>query len=70
MLKELRTVKKAAEITGASESFLERLLSEGRLTRYKIKSATYISLVEFESIAIAVKKEKIDASKGQGDIRP
>lgn len=55
-LKELRSVKKAAQLTGASERFLERLLEEGMLTRYKIKSATYISLVEFESIATPVKK--------------
>lgn len=55
-LKELRTVKKAAEVTGASERFLVQLMEEGQLTRYKINTATYISLVELESIAKPVKK--------------
>lgn len=54
--KLLRTVKKAAAETGASESFLKQLLEEGKLTRYKINTATYISLIEFESIAKPVKK--------------
>lgn len=58
MEKALRTIKKAAEITGASTSFLAQLLEEGKLTRYKINTATYISLVEFENIAIAVRKVK------------
>lgn len=57
-LKELRSVKKASQLTGASERFLERLLNEGMLTRYKIKSATYISLVEFEQIAVPITKPK------------
>lgn len=58
MEKALRTIKKAAEITGASTSFLTQLLEEGKLTRYKINTATYISLVEFENIAIEVKRIK------------
>lgn len=56
--KLLRTVKKAAAETGASESFLKQLLEEGKLTRYKINTATYISLIEFENIAVAVRKVK------------
>ena len=58
MDKQLKTIKKASEITGASERFLVQLVEEGKLTRYKINSATYISLVEFESIAVPVKKIK------------
>lgn len=54
--KALRTIKKAAEVTGASERFLQQLLEEGKLTRYKINTATYISLTEFESIAKPVRK--------------
>ena len=59
MTKELRTIKKASEVTGASERFLVQLLEEGKLTRYKINTATYISLIEFESIARPVKKPNI-----------
>jgi hypothetical protein len=51
MDKRLVTIKKAHEITGGSISFFKQLLREGKLTRYKINSATYISLVEFEKIA-------------------
>lgn len=58
MEKALRTIKKAAEVTGASERFLVQLMEEGKLTRYKINTATYISLVEFESIAVGIKKLK------------
>lgn len=47
----LRTIKKAAAEIGASMSFLEQLIREGQLTRYKIHRATYISLAEFEQIA-------------------
>ena len=47
----LRTVKKASLETGASQSFLKQLLREEKLTRYKVNSATYVSLVEFEKIA-------------------
>jgi hypothetical protein len=49
--KNLRTIKKASDETGASVSFFKQLLREGKLTRYKIKSATYVSLTEFETIA-------------------
>jgi len=57
--KNLRTIKKACAETGASVAFLNQLLQEGKLTRFKINTATYISLEEFESIAIAVKKQKV-----------
>lgn len=60
--KELKTIKKAAEVTGASEGFLNQLLSEGKLTRYKINSATFISLVEFENIAKPIRKQKIQSA--------
>jgi hypothetical protein len=59
MQKNLRTIKKASAEIGASTAFLNRLLEEGVLTRFKIKSATYISLTEFESIATPIKKQKI-----------
>lgn len=49
--KNLRTIKKASQETGASESFLKQLIREGQLKRYKLNSATYISLAEFERIA-------------------
>lgn len=49
--KKLRTLKKANEETGASISFFKQLLREKKLTRYKIKSATYVSLAEFEKLA-------------------
>ena len=49
--KQLVTIKKAAELTGASNSFIRQLLSEGKLKRYKVNSATYVSLVEFEQLA-------------------
>lgn len=55
-VKELRTIKRASEVTGASERFLKHLIAEGRLIKYKINSATFISLIELESIAKPVKK--------------
>jgi hypothetical protein len=61
-MKQLRTVKKASAETGASQDFLRHLLMDGTLTTYKIKSATYISMEEFESIAIPIKKQKIATS--------
>jgi hypothetical protein len=50
-LKKLRTIKKAHEVTGTSISYLKQLLRERKLNRYKIHSATFISLREFESLA-------------------
>lgn len=55
--KELRTIKRVAEVTGASERFLVQLLTEGKLTRYKINTATYISLIEFEQLAKPITKQ-------------
>ena len=49
--KKLVTIKKASQETGASVSYFKQLLRERKLTRFKINSATYVSLVEFESIA-------------------
>jgi hypothetical protein len=59
MQKNLRTIKKAAAEIGISPRFLTQLLQEGRLTKYKINSAVYVSMTEFESIAIPIKKQKI-----------
>ena len=49
--KNLRTIKKAHQETGASISFIKQLLREGKLKRYKSHSATYVSLAEFEKLA-------------------
>lgn len=49
--KKLRTIKKASAETGASISFFKQLIGEEKLTRYKIHSATYISMAEFERLA-------------------
>lgn len=62
MQKDLRTIKKACEITGASNSFLWQLIEEGKLTKYKINTATFISLIEFEQIATPIKKQKIQTA--------
>lgn len=50
-MKHLRTIKKASEEIGILTSFLRKLIRDGSLTKYKIYSAVYISLVEFESLA-------------------
>jgi hypothetical protein len=47
----LKTLKKAQSETGASISFLKQLIREGKLKKYYINSAVYISLQEFESLA-------------------
>ncbi|MBX2916730.1 MAG: hypothetical protein KF856_15780 [Cyclobacteriaceae bacterium] len=47
----LVTIKKASELTGASTSFFKQLLREKKLRRFKVNSATYISLKQFEGIA-------------------
>ncbi len=44
------TPKKASEITGASVGFINDLARAGKLTRYKINSATYIDLVQFAQL--------------------
>jgi hypothetical protein len=48
---KLRTLKKAHAETGASISFFKQLLRQGKLNRFKINSATYIDLREFENLA-------------------
>lgn len=53
--KNLRTLKKAHAETGASISYFKQLIREGKLKRYKINSATYVSLNEFENLAQPVK---------------
>ena len=55
---QLVTIKKASEITGSSASFFKQLLREGKLNRYKINSATFVSLLEFESLAMSSKNHK------------
>lgn len=50
--KHLVTIKKASEITGSSTSFFKQLIREKKLTRYKINTATFVSLIEFEYLAI------------------
>jgi len=47
----LTNVKKVTEQTGASRGFLNQLIREGKLHRYKIGRAMYISMTEFESLA-------------------
>lgn len=49
--KKLRTIKKAHLETGSSIGFFKKLLREGKLTRFKINRATYVSMTEFENIA-------------------
>jgi len=49
--KNLVTIKKASTLTGASPSFLKQLLREGKLKRFKINSAVYVSMTEFEHLA-------------------
>jgi len=51
--KHLVTIKKASEITGSSISFFKQLIREKQLTRYKINTATFVSLIEFEYLAIS-----------------
>lgn len=58
--KRLVTIKKASSLTGASLSFFKQLIREGKLTRYRINSAIYISMVEFETLA------SINQTKPQG----
>ncbi len=49
--RRLRTIKKASSEIGASISFFKQLIREGKLKKYHINSAVYISLQEFESLA-------------------
>lgn len=50
----LRTIKKAHQEVGVSTSFIKQLLKEGKLQRFKINKATYISMAQFEKIAGAL----------------
>ena len=50
--KNLVTIKKASEITGSSCSFFKQLIREKKLNRYKINTATFVSLIEFEYLAL------------------
>lgn len=54
--KRLTTVKLAAAKIGCSESLFRQLLREGKLTRFKMYSYTFISLAEFDSIVIPIKQ--------------
>ncbi len=51
MDKKIVTIKKAHSETGASISYFKQLIREGKLTRYKINTATYINLLEFQALA-------------------
>lgn len=51
-LKHLRTLKAASAQYGPSISFFKKLVKEGKLRKYRIYRTAYISLVEFESLAI------------------
>lgn len=55
-LKHLRTLKAASEQLGPSISFFKKLVKEGKLRKYRIHRTAYISLAEFESLAIDVRK--------------
>lgn len=54
-LKYLVTIRKASAITGSSVSFFKQLIREKKLVSYRINSATFVSLVEFERLAIPSK---------------
>lgn len=49
--KKLRTIKRLHEECGISISYIKQLLRQNKLTRFKIGSATFVSLIEFEQIA-------------------
>lgn len=50
--KRLYTVRKLCAATGASRSFIYRLLKDGALRRYKIYDTLYVSMTEFETLAL------------------
>jgi hypothetical protein len=52
--KKLTTIKKLSLDTGTSTSFIKQLIREGKLKRYRINSAVFISVNEFEQIALPV----------------
>lgn len=45
------TIKRAAMLTGSSQSFFRKLLQDKKLKTYRIQSAVYVSLEEFEALA-------------------
>ena len=49
-------LKKASELIGSSPSFFKQLIAEGKLTKYRINSAVFISLEEFENLMIKDEK--------------
>jgi hypothetical protein len=49
--RKLVTIKKAHQETGASQSFFKQLLREGKLTKFRVNTAVYVSLTEFQNIA-------------------
>ena len=49
--KNLKTVKKASQEIGVSQSFLRQLIREGQIKKYKANSAVFISMSEFENLA-------------------
>jgi hypothetical protein len=57
-LKHLRTLKAASAQVGPSISFFKKLVKQGRLRKYRIDRTAYISLVEFESLAIPARELK------------
>lgn len=60
----LRTIRRASEESGASQSFFKQLIRQGKLKRYKINSSTFVSLTDFENVATAeeqVAKESIQS---------
>lgn len=48
--KNLKTVKKASQEIGVSQSFLRQLIREGQIKKYKANSAVFISMNEFEQL--------------------
>lgn len=49
--KNLKSIKKASQEIGCSVSFIKQLIREKKLTKFRINSAVYVSLNEFEQIA-------------------
>jgi hypothetical protein len=51
--KNFKRMELAAKQYGISKSLLKKLINEGRLTRYKLGTATMIDAVELENLIIA-----------------
>ena len=58
--KRLRTIKKAAEEIGTSQTFLKDLLRKGKLQRHKVPGGrrTFVSLAEFELLVSPIQHVK------------